>query len=344
MKDFLELDVRRRRWPSTRVIDVTLRDGGFRNGFGWTVDDMVTIASAVVDAGVSCVELGYIGGVPEAHGVEEAGPTANLAPEHVAHVRAEVPTGLLAAMVHPSAASDDLRLAPFAAAGLNMVRLVYHARWKARFAALAREAREAGLLVSANIALASRYQGAELVTEARDIAGPNIDILYFADTCAALLPSETGAIARALSPLGTLGFHGHDFLSLALANALAATSEGTSWIDASLQGVGRGAGNLRLELWLTLMAASTGSNESCLTMLLPALKRVEQRIGPEASPDIASIVAGALNLTPPQEDQLRDASDAAGCAERAAALLQNHIDAVSVPKALVASSGFGIPA
>ncbi len=337
MKDFLELDVRRRPWPSTRVIDVTLRDGGFRNRFAWTIDDMATIASAARDAGVSCIELGYVGGVPELHGVRDVGLAANLSPDHVARLRMAVPTGLLAAMVHPSAAPSALRLAPFADAGLNMVRLIYHRRWKDRFAALAAEARDAGLLVSANIALASRYPAAELVGEAGEIAGPNVDILYFADTCAALLPSETAALARALSPLGTLGFHGHDFLSLALANALAAASAGVSWIDASLHGIGRGAGNLRLELWLTLMAASTGSNQGCLSILLPALQLVEQRLGPELSPDMASIVAGALNLTPPQEDQLRDAADAAQCAERAAMLLQNHLDARSVAQALAPS-------
>ena len=85
------------------------------------------------------------------------------------------------------------------------------------------------------------------------------------------------------------------------------------------------------------MAASTGANQSCLHMLLPALQLVERRLGPELSPDMASIVAGALNLTPPQEDQLRHAADAAQCTERAAMLLQNHLDAGSVAQALAPS-------
>lgn len=334
MRDFLELDVRRRPWPMIQLIDVTLRDGGFRNQFAWTTDDMASVASAVAASGVACVELGYIGGVPELHGIADVGPCADLRPSHVALIRNAVPDILLAAMVHPTAAPSDLRLAPFAAAGLNMVRLVYHPRWKARFSRLAVEARDAGLQVSANIALASRYQLAELAAEAFEIAGNNIDILYFADTCAALLPVEVGELAKTLAPFGTLGFHSHDFLSLALANALVATAEGVTWIDASLWGIGRGAGNLRLELWLALMSASTGANPSCLISLAPALQLVEKRLGRESAPDLASIVAGALNLTPPQEDQLRDAADTGVFDHRAATLLCNHASAATVVEAL----------
>ncbi|WP_316227948.1 hypothetical protein [Bradyrhizobium sp. SZCCHNR3015] len=331
MKDFLAFDVCPREWPTPRLIDVTLRDGGFRNNFRWSIDDMITIATAATAAGVHCVELGYVGGVPELHGVDDAGPTASLTPQDVAQVRERVGEKLLCAMVHPSAAITMQPFEELRRAGLNMIRFVYHENWEKHFVLLAEAAASAGLSTSANIALASRYDLTGIVERARRIES-SVDLVYLADTCAAMLPTEVDTVTRALVKLHPVGFHAHDFLSMALANALSATSAGATWIDASISGIGRGAGNLRLELWLALQAASTGAGAT-LRPLLPAMRMIEGRIGPHTIPDLGSIVSGALNLTPPQEDQLRSFAKAEKWSidDAAAALLDNQSLAASVP-------------
>ena len=56
-----------------------------------------------------------------------------------------------------------------------------------------------------------------------------------------------------LIPLVKLGFHGHDNLGMALANTLTAIEEGVDIVDATVTGMGRGAGNLRTELLLTVL-------------------------------------------------------------------------------------------
>ena len=52
-----------------------------------------------------------------------------------------------------------------------------------------------------------------------------------------------------------LGFHGHNNLEMALANTLTAIDEGIDIVDATITGMGRGAGNLKTELLLTVLNA-----------------------------------------------------------------------------------------
>jgi 4-hydroxy 2-oxovalerate aldolase len=347
VNELLTIARRPRFWPEARLIDVTLRDGGFRTGFDWTEDEIVDHARSVLEAGCDFVELGYLGGVPELHGVTGLGAAANLTPAAVARLAARIGTGALCAMVHPSASNDAPALEEARAAGLSMIRIVYHASWKERFGAIADRARTAGLITAGNIALASRNQASAIEQMARTVA-PRVDVLYFADTCGALLPDEVRALVQAALAQGVadVGFHGHDYLSMALANAHAASLAGARWIDASVQGIGRGAGNLRLELWLALCQAHGRAKGAGLAGLVPSLAAVERRLGAPLMPDLASLVSGALNLTPPQEDALRAAA-APGAAlsvqEVALGLLAAAADGQPIAHALDACAAKAAP-
>lgn len=315
--------------PAARVLDVTLRDGGFRNAFAWSRDDMCAIASSAAKAGVHTVELGYIGGVPEFHNVNEQGLAAHLSPILVAAAR-EAGTARLAAMVHPSAATASIDYAAFHHAGLSLVRFVHHPSWFEKLKPHVAAARDAGLLTSINVALASRYTLAEISEQFEAAASIEPDVLYVADTCAGLAPHHVEAlVALALRYSPEVGFHAHDFLSLALANGVAAANAGAHYIDASIAGLGRGAGNLRTELWLALQQ-TCGAGGGDLEPLVGVLDLLERQLGPPPAPDLAAVVAGAANLTPPQEDWLRETGAAkSGSVALAAAQLANAARRIS---------------
>ena len=279
--------------------------------------------------------------MPELHHVADLGPSADLTPEVISAIAARAGPGSLCAMIHPSAAGVDPALDAARGAGLDMVRIVYHSSWKDAFAALADKARSAGLVVAGNIALASRYTFETLVKMSGDIA-PRVDMVYFADTCGALFPDEISRIVEATRGSAEIGFHGHDYLSMALANAHAAAQTGARWIDASVHGIGRGAGNLRLELWLALRHAHGPAKAAKLVELLPALSVIESRLGAPLSPDLASLVSGALNLTPPQEDELRAAAQQGGAAplaDLALRLLEHAADDAPITELLETCRG-----
>lgn len=293
------------------LLDVTLRDGGFETGFHWPEDLFAALPRLLGPYGVDVVELGYLGGVPLEHSVERPGVGAYLQPAHVATART---SGIrLAAMVHPTALDADLDVTAYAAAGLDLLRLVYHPAWFDPIARLARQARDHGLRVSVNIALASRYPRTELAEHARRIHQVMTpDVLYLADTCGALTPDQVGALIADLSRAvgsrldGTeLGFHAHDFLSLAYANAAAAAAAGATYLDVSVLGLGRGGGNLTAELVLIRHRLAG----RWLTAALPHLLTTRTRLASLADrpvPALLPAVCGALNLTPVEEHALTE--------------------------------------
>jgi 4-hydroxy 2-oxovalerate aldolase len=76
-----------------------------------------------------------------------------------------------------------------------------------------------------------------------------LDVLYFADSMGSLTPEKTSNIVRTIRSVwkGPLGIHTHDNMSYALANSMQAISEGVTWIDATVTGMGRGPGNAKTE-------------------------------------------------------------------------------------------------
>ncbi|MGI5243100.1 hypothetical protein [Dactylosporangium sp. CA-139066] len=294
------------RLAGVHLLDVTLRDGGFETDFRWPVEVLATHPVAVGPMGVDVVELGYLGGVPLEHGVAEAGVGAHLRPEHLAAAAAD--EARLAAMVHPTALNGTpLAVNAYADAGLDLLRLVYHPDWLDPIARLAGRAHEAGLRVSVNIALASRYQPRELAEHAAHIdAVTDPDVLYVADTCGALDPAGTTALIAAVREVTDtpVGFHAHDFLTFGYANALAAAAAGARWLDVSVLGLGRGGGNLIAELVLARHRLPGQPRADRLALFLHHRRQLAQLAG-RPLPDVVPMVCGLLNLTPVEEHALR---------------------------------------
>ncbi|MGW6836297.1 hypothetical protein ACWGCI_23225 [Streptomyces sp. NPDC054949] len=284
---------------------MTLRDGGFEVDFHWPERVFPSVPKALGALGVDVVELGYIGGVPLEHSVATPGPGAFLTPELVAS--APCREVRLAAMIHPTALDGKIDFAAYRAAGLDMVRLVYHPDWFDGITRIAAEARLHGLSVSVNIALASRYRAESLLAHATRIGeASQPDVLYLADTCGSVYPDQVSALIGALRDrLGVdLGFHAHDFLTLAYANSLAAAAAGASYLDCSLLGLGRGAGNLQTELVLIRHRLPHRNVSASAVRLLQLCRGDLARVAGREQRSLVSMVCGALNLTPVEEAAL----------------------------------------
>lgn len=302
------------------LVDVTLRDGGFEVDFHWPPDMFAAVPRALGPVGVDIVEIGYIGGVPAEHGVGTPGIGAHLTCAMVAEAAGAGPE--IAAMIHPTALRSGIDLHSYRAAGLGIVRLVYHPDWFDDISRIASLARAAGLRVTVNIALASRYELRDLVDHARqvcDSAAP--DVLYIADTCGAFTPDRTRRTCAALREAleAPLGFHAHDFLTLAYANALAAVEQGASYVDCSLLGLGRGGGNLSSEVMLANHRLGGGVGMPAIAALQQCRSRLAEIVH-RPLPDLVALACGTLNLTPVEEAALRAFAERNAVAPAEAAL------------------------
>jgi 4-hydroxy 2-oxovalerate aldolase len=232
-----------------KLLDVTLRDGGFVNDFRLDEEATLWIIDLLDGAELDVVEIGYLTGLPENHGhYPDPGICYAWSPERIAEVTSTVRTPL-AAMLHP-AGPVPLDLHELAQSGLALVRVPVtpdnDGGWRALTDVIGGE----GLCFSVNLTLAT-WSTLELVADcARTAEQAGAGMFYVADTNSAFLPHDVETLFRRVSDsVGLpLGFHAHDGKRLAHANVLAALRGGASWADASLGGVGRGAGNAATEV------------------------------------------------------------------------------------------------
>jgi 4-hydroxy-2-oxovalerate aldolase len=110
-------------------------------------------------------------------------------------------------------------------------------------------AKSLGLFVSCNIMKTyaiSRYRLAKI---AEGIVKAGADCIYIVDSAGGMMPDQVSEYVKAIKEFYDVhvGFHGHNNLLLANANSLAALQAGADFVDATLRGIGRGAGNTQLE-------------------------------------------------------------------------------------------------
>ncbi|MDB2672574.1 hypothetical protein N9Y86_01580 [Flavobacteriaceae bacterium] len=123
--------------------------------------------------------------------------------------------------------------------------------------ALAKKIKNAGFEVGLNVMYLSEWdQYDDFFDQFKGIEN-HIDYLYMADSFGAVLPDYIVKTVKKLKSITSvkLGYHGHNNLEMGLINALKAIEHGVEIIDASITGMGRGAGNLKTELLLTYLAA-----------------------------------------------------------------------------------------
>jgi 4-hydroxy 2-oxovalerate aldolase len=233
-----------------KILDVTLRDGGFVNDFGLSDQAAVWVVDLLDKAELDGVEIGYLTGLPPSHiqpknppGICHAWPV-----DRIAELAAVARTPLVG-MLHPGG-RVPIDFDELAQSKLRLVRITSAPVSTSDWREVADRVGAAGLSFTVNLTLASWVTPEDVVRRARAVEETGAEVFYVADTNGALLPRQVEDLFRRLrdSVEIPLGFHAHDCKRLALANVIAAERAGAEWVDSSLIGIGRGAGNTVTEV------------------------------------------------------------------------------------------------
>lgn len=233
-------------------IDVTLRDGGYRNSFEFSQEYAIEHAVLSVETGIDWVEIGYRGG--SFNSAASTGLTGRTENSYIAAVAAAVGPEHVGVMVHPhNVDREDLDEA--FAAGARLVRVCLGSDAQPGLET-ARSAVEIGFEVCINITRVSAVAPKSIRSLSRAAGQAGVAALYLADSNGSLGPKEVATLVGAATADDrvAVGIHTHNHLGLALANAISALEAGASWVDSAVLGMGKGAGNLITEQWVAYLS------------------------------------------------------------------------------------------
>ena len=244
------------------VHDMTLRDGMHPKRHLMTLAQMKSIACGLDGAGIPLIEVTHgdgLGGSSVNYGFP-----AHTDEEYLGAVIPLMKQAKVSALLIPGIGTvDHLKMAH--GLGVHTIRVATHcteADVSEQHITMARkmEMDTVGFLMMAHM---NSPEG--LVKQARLMEGYGANCIYITDSAGHLLPetvkARLGAVREALRPETELGFHGHHNLAMGVANSLAAIEVGANRIDAAAAGLGAGAGNTPMEVFIAvcdLMGIETG--------------------------------------------------------------------------------------
>lgn len=251
------------------VHDMTLRDGMHPKRHRISLDEMVAIATGLDQAGVPLIEVTHGDGLAGAS--VNYGFPAHTDEEYLRAVRPAVKNAKISALLLPGIGTvPDLLMAHDC--GIDTIRVATHCTEADVSEQHIKKSRELGLDTVGFLMMAHMLDADALVEQAKIMEDFGANCIYITDSAGYMLPDDVkvrlGTVREALDPATELGFHGHHNLAMGIANSIAAVEVGVNRIDGSAAGMGAGAGNTPLEVFVAVcnrMGIETGVDLFALT-------------------------------------------------------------------------------
>lgn len=241
--------------PEIKVLDCTIRDGGLMNEHMF--DDAVVrgVYQACVDAGIDYMELGYKASkglfAPDQFGDWKFCDEAALR-----RIVNDNPTDLkLSAMADAGKCDYKEDILPREESVLDLIRVACYIHQIPLAVDMIKDAHDKGYEVTANLMAISVVSDRELDQALEVLADTPISAIYLVDSFGSLYSEQiqdyTRRYLEAARARGKeVGIHAHNNQQLGYANTIEAIIQGANYLDATMLGIGRGAGNCPLELLL----------------------------------------------------------------------------------------------
>lgn len=238
-----------------RITDSSLRDGSHPKRHAFSREEVAVVVAALDAAGVPVIEVSHgdgLSGSSFAYG--------RSAVDERALIETAVSTASsskIAALMLPGVAVKD-DIAVVADLGVRVIRIATHCTEADVSCQHFDFARDRGLETVGFLMMAHTSTPEALASQARIMSDAGCQCVYVVDSAGAMILDEVAdrvaALVAELGPGTQVGFHGHQNLSLAVANSVHAVRAGAVQIDGSTRGFGAGAGNAAVEALAAVFA------------------------------------------------------------------------------------------
>lgn len=241
--------------PQIKVLDCTIRDGGLINQWQFSDEFVRKVFLALSRAGVDYMEIGYKSS-EKYFSRRENGAWKFCTEEDLKRIVGSVDTKMKLSAMADIGRIDDEDIPPKSESVLDMIRVACYVKEVDKAIRLAHTCIDRGYETTINLMAVSKVLEKDLDEALDDLSKSQVPVIYIVDSFGAMYSEQIHFLAKRYFealPGKDLGIHAHNNQQLAFANTIEAIIAGVNRIDATLYGMGRGAGNCPLELLLSFL-------------------------------------------------------------------------------------------
>lgn len=288
--------------PDIKVVDATIRDGGLVNDFYFSDNFVKNLYKTNVKAGIDYMEFGYRAD-KEMFDEDKFGKWKFSSDDAIREVVGENNTDLkLCIMADVGRCNYKEDIHEKSESPVDLIRIATYVNTMPAALDMIDDAYKKGYETTCNIMAISNAKESDIAKSLEMLGKSPVDGIYIVDSFGSLFPEQIRKISEQYMEVGEkynkfIGMHAHNNQQLAFANTIESCTQGVSYLDATMGGMGRGAGNCAMELLL-------GFLKNPKYKLFPVIKFVESNIVPlkdeglEWGFDIPYMLTGHLNQHP----------------------------------------------
>lgn len=236
-----------------KVLDATIRDGGLCNNFEFSDEFVYELYKTNIKAGVDYMEFGYKAS-RSMFNEAEFGKWKFCKEEDIRAIVGENNSDMkIAVMADVGRCDFKTDFLPKSESVIDMVRVACYIHQIPAAIEMIEHFHTLGYETTCNIMAISQVPTEQVVHALEALNQSSVDVIYLVDSFGSLYPENAGDLAKIYYEIAEkagkkVGFHAHNNQNLAFANTIETLSYGFSYLDVTVQGMGRGAGNCASEL------------------------------------------------------------------------------------------------
>ena len=288
--------------PDIKVLDATLRDGGLCNNFAFSDDFAKALYKMNIAAGVDYMEMGYKASKamfdPAKFGKYKFCDEADLQ-----KIVGDHKSGMKLSVMADVGRTDFKKdIGDKKNSVVDMVRVACYITEIPAAIEMLEYCAKKGYETAVNVMAVSKARDEEIDAALEMLGQSPADCIYLVDSYGSLYPEQVAKLTLKYLEAGekytkSIGVHAHNNQQLAFGNTIEAASWGASMLDATVNGMGRGAGNCSMELLLGFLKNPKYHLPPVLRFITDYMLPLRQQ-GVVWGYDIPYLLTGRLNMHP----------------------------------------------
>jgi len=288
--------------PDVRVVDCTMRDGGLVNNFAFTDEFVKDLYLANIKAGVDYMEFGYKAS-KEIFDPSKFGKWKFCDEKDIRSIVGDNKTDLKISVMADVGRTDFKKdILNRKDSVIDLIRVATYINTIPACIEMLEDAKKKGYETTANIMAVSKVNDSDLEMALELLGQSSVDVIYVVDSFGSFYPEQMERLCDKYLNVAAkynkkIGIHAHNNQQLAFANTIEALSRGVSFLDATVSGMGRGAGNCYMESLLCFLKNPKYNKLAVMNFVEKHMQKLREE-GAVWGYDIPYLLTGVMNSHP----------------------------------------------